>query len=63
MNPKVAQAIQEIDAALFSSDEFENEAAIKELRHFVDRWDRQLTLNDMQFGESSRCHICGGPNH
>jgi len=61
MHPKVAQAIQEIDAAVFNSDTFdsdtpEGESDRKELLKYLARWSRELrphptataTINDLK---------------
>jgi hypothetical protein len=42
MHPKVEQAIQEIDAAFFSGDEFENPDARAKIAKYVGRWAREL---------------------
>lgn len=38
MHPKVRQAIQEIDAAVFNGDTFEEPAARQSLLEYVERW-------------------------
>lgn len=43
MHPKVAQAIQEIDAAVFNGDDFDDKGECDELLHYVERWLRQLS--------------------
>ena len=42
MHPKVEQAIQEIDAAVFSGDTFEDAEARAELIGYLERWLREL---------------------
>jgi hypothetical protein len=42
MNPKVEAAIQEIDAAVFSGDTFEEPTARAELLEYARRWIREL---------------------
>jgi hypothetical protein len=42
MHPKVAEAIQQIDAAVFNGDTFENPDDRKELLEYLDRWCKQL---------------------
>jgi hypothetical protein len=42
MHPSVIQAIQEIDAAVFSGDTFEDPEARAELQAYVERWTRYL---------------------
>lgn len=44
MHPKVAGAIQEIDAALFSGDTFDNPVDRAELASYVARWARELEV-------------------
>jgi hypothetical protein len=66
MHPSIERAIEEINAALGSSDEFEGEEKQTErdaLRQAINRWENQLNVNDSIWGPQSRCHICGGPNH
>lgn len=43
MHPSVARAIQEIDAAVFNGDTFEEDEARQELLEYIDRWKRKLT--------------------
>jgi SET domain-containing protein len=45
MHPKVIQSINEIDAALYSGDEFEIKEAIDYLQNYLDRWNRALEAN------------------
>jgi hypothetical protein len=45
MHPKVAQAIQEIDAAVFNSDTFDDPDDKAELQRFLDRWCRELGVS------------------
>lgn len=50
MHPSVERAIQEIDAAVFSGDTFEDPEARVELKAYLERWLRQLAeLADEQF--------------
>jgi hypothetical protein len=42
MHPSVARAIQEIDAAVFNGDTFEEPEARKELQEYIERWSRRL---------------------
>lgn len=42
MHPKVAGAIQEIDAALFNGDTFDDPDDRAELSSYVERWAREL---------------------
>lgn len=44
MHPKVAGAIQEIDAALFNGDTFENSGDRAELTAYVEKWAQELGL-------------------
>lgn len=44
MHPKVAGAIQEIDAALFNGDTFDDPDDRAELVAYVERWSRELGL-------------------
>ena len=60
MHPKIEEAFQEIDAAVFSSDTFEDVENRKRLKSFIDRWEGEMS--SMEF-RNSKCHICGGPNH
>ena len=53
MNASVTQAIQEIDAAMFSGDEFLSRENITILRKYLSRWRRGLrehrdTLNQQE---------------
>ena len=43
MHPRVAQAIQEIDAAVFGGDTFEDPDDRAELLEYVARWTRELS--------------------
>lgn len=66
MHPNIERAIEEINAALGSSDEFEGEEKQAErdaLRKAIDRWESKLNENDSIWGPQSRCQYCGGPNH
>ncbi len=54
MHPKVASAIQEIDAAVFSGGTFEDPAARAELLEHMAAWARELASTsegDKQVGE------------
>ena len=42
MHPKVAEAIQQIDAAVFNGDTFEEPEARGELIEYIERWCKQL---------------------
>ena len=42
MHPRVAEAIQQIDAAVFNGDTFEEPSARAELVEYIERWCRQL---------------------
>ena len=42
MHPKIEDAIQQIDAALFNGDTFDDEGHRATLQEYVDRWQRQL---------------------
>lgn len=44
MHPKVAQALQEIDAAVFNGDTFEDPDDRVELLEYVARWTRELSI-------------------
>jgi hypothetical protein len=53
MHPKVAQAIQEIDAAVFNSDTFDDEGERDELARYIERWLRELFPEpNVVFGEA-----------
>lgn len=43
MHPKVAQALEEIDAAIFSGDTFDDLDSALELFNRMLRWQRELT--------------------
>lgn len=43
MHPNVARAIQEIDAAVFNGDTFEEPEARKELIEYIESWLRRLS--------------------
>jgi hypothetical protein len=53
MHPKVAQAIQEIDAAVFNGDTFEDPDDRAELLEYIARWTRELPVVERR-GETSR---------
>ncbi len=40
LHPRVAQALEEIDASCFSGDQFEGEDDLKELEKYLRRWTR-----------------------
>jgi hypothetical protein len=42
MHPAIQNAIQEIDAAMFSGDAFINGENIQKLQEYLDRWNRGL---------------------
>ena len=42
MHPSVERAIQEIDAAVFNGDTFEDPEARAELQSYLERWTRRL---------------------
>lgn len=46
MHPNVARAIQEIDAAVFNGDTFEEPEARAELLEYIERWRRNLETNE-----------------
>lgn len=54
MHPDVARAIQEIDAAVFNGDTFDEPEAKHELLQYIVRWKRELvgsgpvTLDDLK---------------
>lgn len=50
MHPKVAEAIQEIDAALFHGDTFDDPDDRAELRVYVERWMKELESSESIFG-------------
>lgn len=50
MHPKVAQAIQEIDAAVFNGDTFEDSDDRAELLEYIARWKSRLALTAPQDG-------------
>jgi len=61
MNQKVEQAIQEIDAAIFSEDEFLNRYNHTKMVDMVKRWrsgleEHRLTLEQME----GKCRLCDG---
>lgn len=43
MHPNVAAAIQEIDAAVFGGDTFEDPEARAEILEYIARWQRELS--------------------
>ena len=43
MHPKLAHAIQEIDAAVFNGDVFENPDERAEMIEYLDRWCKRLS--------------------
>ncbi len=53
MHPKVAGAIQEIDAALFNGDTFDDPDDRAELVEYVRRWSRELGLELSDEDEAS----------
>jgi hypothetical protein len=42
MHPKIEDALQQIDAALFNGDTFDDEENRAALQEYVDRWQRKL---------------------
>jgi hypothetical protein len=42
MHPKVKQALEEIDAAVFNGDTFEDEEARNELLDYISSWKREV---------------------
>lgn len=46
MVKSVDDACHTIDAAIFTGDSFIDKEAIKELRCYMSRWERQLCLNE-----------------
>lgn len=42
MHPKLAQAIQEIDAAVFNGDTFESPDTRAEMLGYISRWTKEL---------------------
>jgi hypothetical protein len=46
MHPNVARAIQEIDAAVFNGDTFEEPKARAELLEYIERWSKQLKSDE-----------------
>lgn len=44
MHPRVTEAIQQIDAALFNGDTFFDDEARAELLEYVERWARQIPV-------------------
>lgn len=59
------EALEQIDAAIFSSDSLENAPTYSVMKHYIDRWQRSLTalqeeLHDAdEGGHSVRCFVCG----
>ena len=50
MHPSVERAIQEIDAAVFNGDTFEDPEARIELKAYLERWMRRLAeITDEQW--------------
>jgi len=41
MHPKVEEAFDQIDAAIFSGDGFFNEQALETLEYYIKRWQRE----------------------
>lgn len=60
MHPKVAQAIQEIDSAIFNGDTFEDPDDRAELLAHIARWTRELSAVERR-GEISRAVHEGPP--
>ena len=42
IHPKVVEAIDEIDAAFFSGDQFHDDAALQEIERFLIRWGKEV---------------------
>ena len=42
LHPAVEQAFQEIDAGMFSGDQFHNQEDLDRLKYFIERWDRNV---------------------
>lgn len=51
IHPAVLRAIQEIDAAILSSDEFMDKKNIRYLENYVDLWKGRLNANKLTFDE------------
>lgn len=54
MRNSVTRAIDEIDAAIFSGDEFIDDENIKELRRLMSRWERGLKEHEETIEELSK---------
>jgi len=53
MHPKVADAFEQIDAAIFSGDEFFDPINLNVLTDYIQRWQRQIPhLTEMSQPES-----------
>lgn len=52
MHPRTEEAIQQIDAAFFSGDEFHNRESYDRIKMFVERWGRALVEAESQMLEN-----------
>lgn len=60
MHPKVAGAIQEIDAALFNGDTFDDADDRAELTAYVEKWAKELRTADDKMPEALDVHKADG---
>jgi hypothetical protein len=56
VHPKLAQAIQEIDAAVFNGDTFEDSDARNELLAYMARWAKELPILERRSEISREVH-------
>ena len=65
IHPDVMEAIDQIDAAVFSGDTFANREGAAKLQLYIDRWQRQLDTSkrhnydeDPQQAQQDSMHAC-----
>lgn len=60
MHPSVENAIEEIDAALFNGDGFNNHDGIKLMKSLLERWGNRVTeIQEMVIElEKERANVC-----
>ena len=53
MRQYIKEACEEIDAAMFSGDDFENIEARIELKEYIGRWQREMKLKGEEYGNTN----------
>lgn len=52
LHPKVAESFDEIDAAIFSGDQFHNKEDKDQLAYYVNRWKKELAYIEQHIREN-----------